>query len=1064
MDQVENPPDLIVDTSADIDIKEHQLTLEELQERLNVRISTLNPAKSVGLTQDDAKHRLETNGKNILSPPKRKPEILKFLEGFLNFFMLLLIAAGILSIITYALATAVIVNLYLGLVLFVIVIITVMIDYFQNRKAEQITKVFKTMLPLNSRVIREGLESVIKAEDLVTGDVVHLTTGDKVPADLRIFFTNNCKVERSSMTGESEPELLTVNPTDDNVLGSQNVALSGSLVVDGESYGIVFKTGDHTALGQIAKLASSKRQTVKKGKLCGLLGSPGDTTLEVEVKRFVFIIGCLSIGMAIIFFVIGIAQGQDPLFTFINGFITVIVANVPQGLPATVTSCLAIAAQRLAKKNVLVKRLTTMETLGAANVICSDKTGTLTQNKMTVTNLWFDYTSIPASDTYQSDSGATQNKSYLSLFRVAVLCNRAYFDSTNDEQTAIRKSLEKSGYDVRPSFEEKRNRPSLELRELGSGDTMPAASNKNSLDFNTETSLTLEEIETHLIIGDASESALLRYCSILTNTASIKQRFPKLFEIPFNSKNKWQLSIHQCDKKHLLVIKGAPEVILAKCSAALVNGEKVAVDDDFMAKYTTAYKAMAGNGERVLGFAHKKFVPEEGVQYLPGEESFPNQNFTFLGLISLQDPPRIGVKEAIDTCHTAGVRIVMVTGDHPYTAEAIAKQVGIIKHEKTRADIAKERGVDEAAVSLDDVGAIVVTGSEVNSFADEDWARAFSKAEIVFARTSPQNKLEIVKRFQMAGNVVAVTGDGVNDSPALKQADLGVAMGISGSDVAREAAEIILLDDNFPNIILGITEGRVIYDNLKKTIAYTLTHLWPEIVPVLCYLAFGLPLGLSAILVLMIDAGTELAPAISFAHEPPENDVMKRPPRNIKKDHLVAFPILSYAYLQIGMIETGLCFLSYFMVFYSYGIPASSLPFTFAYFTSTSPDFVVGDLTFTAAQQVQIISEVNAAWFLCIVMCQVFHVWMCKTRVISLFKHNVIKNWRMLLGIGVSLVILILIVYVPYIQIPFSTVAVPGWFWLPPVGMLIIVWPWCELRKFITRRHPKGRFAKGFAW
>jgi sodium/potassium-transporting ATPase subunit alpha len=347
---------------------------------------------------------------------------------------------------------------------------------------------------------------------------------------------------------------------------------------------------------------------------------------------------------------------------------------------------------------------------------------------------------------------------------------------------------------------------------------------------------------------------------------------------------------------------------------------------------------------------------------------------------------------------------------------------------------------------------------------DKDWDRVLSKKEIVFARTSPQNKLEIVKQNQLRGNVVAVTGDGVNDSPALKQADLGVAMGISGSDVAREAAELVLLDDNFASIISAIHEGRVIYDNLKKTIAYTLSHLWPEILPVLLFLAAGMPLGLSSLLVLMIDLGTELFPAISLAYEKPEADVMTRPPRDVKKDHLVSFSLLSYSYLQVGMIEVGLCFISYFLIFYSHGIPASALPRTTDYFKSGAPIFKVSDeLEFTEEQQLEIIKQVNAAWFMCVVLCQFFHIWVCKTRIVSVFKHTM-KNWLMFVGVGVALALMVLFVYVPGVQTAFGTANPPGWVWAPPAGMLLLVWPLTEIRKYIGRKYPKSKAAKRFVW
>ncbi len=784
-------------------------------------------------------------------------------------------------------------------------------------------------------------------------------------------------------------------------------------------------------------------------------------------------------------------------------------------MPATVTSCLSIASNRLAKKNVLVKRMNTVETLGAANVICSDKTGTLTMNQMTVMNMWFDQSFLPAKSTMDLGNQFIHSKTYLTLFRIAALCNRAYFDKPADPEHEEgledrRRSLEREGFtDVRPSFERNRSgpRPSIELTEdnkfevrLQRGNNRAGPTYRPSMEGGRaegrpsleggrvegrpsmeggdrgKQSLELINFENEarietagkIIVGDASETALFRYTSTFADVDTIRARFPKVFEIPFNSTNKWQLSIHDtrnAKKKHLLVIKGAPERILLKCKKALINGRKIDIDDAFREQYDRAYKTFGGAGERVLGFAQKKFLPEPHVKYDELHPNFPTEGYTFVGLISLEDPPREGVPEAIQTCHEAGIKVIMVTGDHPFTAEAIARKVGIIGVERTREEVAKMRGVDPKEVTHDEFGAVVVPGSEIDNLTEEDWNHILSKPEIVFARTSPQQKLEIVKNNQRRGNVVAVTGDGVNDSPALKQADLGVAMGISGSDVAREAAEVVLLDDNFPSIIVGIREGRVIYDNLKKTIAYTLAHLAPEIVPVLCTLAFGIPIAMNSILILLIDCGTELAPAISFAYETPEGDIMKRKPRDVKRDHLVNLQLLLYSYLQAGLVITGLSFLTYFLIFMKYGIPASALPFSSDthWINSGAQNFTVGDLTFTAEDQANILAEVQSGYWITLVMCQFWHVWMCKTRVISLFKHNM-RNWTMNMGVIIEVCLLVIVVYVPFLHFPFGSANVDGYYWLVNLGMVVIIWPWAEIRKAITRKYPQSKFSRAFAW
>ncbi|CBY34902.1 unnamed protein product [Oikopleura dioica] len=502
--------------------------------------------------------------------------------------------------------------------------------------------------------------------------------------------------------------------------------------------GIVIRCGDATVKGRIAALASNV--------------DSGDTPIAQEIEHFIHIITGVAVFLGVTFFILSIFLGYKWLEAVIF-LIGIIVANVPEGLLATVTVCLTLTAKRMAKKNCLVKNLEAVETLGSTSTICSDKTGTLTQNRMTVAHLWFDH-KIHEVDTTENSSGDTA--------------------------------------------------------------------------------------------GDASESALLKCCEkSMGNVEAIRASNPKVAEIPFNSTNKWQLSIHEVEGKNLLVMKGAPERIVDRCNKILVNGVEEEKPADFQTTFENANAHLGG----MVGF---KFDTEE--------MNFPSEDLVFVGLMAMIDPPRAAVPDAVAKCRSAGIKVIMVTGDHPVTAAAIARQVGIISDgSKTVDELAKElRELDDS--DLDEI--------------------LRNHPEIVFARTSPQQKLIIVDGCQRAGQVVAVTGDGVNDSPALKKADIGVAMGIAGSDVSKQAADMILLDDNFASIVTGVEEGRLIFDNLKKSIAYTLTSNIPEISPFLIFILFSIPLPLGTVTILCIDLGTDLLPAISLAYETAESDIMKRDPRN----------------------------------------------------------------------------------------------------------------------------------------------------------------------------------------
>merc|ERR1711892_218950 len=501
--------------------------------------------------------------------------------------------------------------------------------------------------------------------------------------------------------------------------------------------------------------------------------------------------------------------------------------------------------------------------------------------------------------------------------------------------------------------------------------------------------------------GDASESALLKCCELMMGSVDgIRKKNPKVVEIPFNSTNKWQLSIHEVpdNTQYLLVMKGAPERILDRCSTIMINGELQDLTESWKTRYNEAYMELGGMGERVLGMAHS-YMDEatypKGFKFDTDEVNFETENLTFVGLMSMIDPPRAAVPDAVAKCRSAGIKVIMVTGDHPITAKAIARSVGIISEgNKTVEDIAEERGIPVADVDVKEAKAAVVPGSDLRDMTDEDLDTILrNHPEIVFARTSPQQKLIIVDGCQRAGQIVAVTGDGVNDSPALKKADIGVAMGIAGSDVSKQAADMILLDDNFASIVTGVEEGRLIFDTLKKSIAYTLTSNIPEISPFLLFILADVPLPLGTVTILCIDLGTDMVPAISMAYEQAESDIMKRQPRNPFTDKLVNERLISMAYGQIGMIQASAGFFVYFVILCENGFwPSRLFGIRRAWDSAAANDLEDSyGQEWTYADRKILEYTCHTAFFVSIVVVQWADLVICKTRKNSVFQQGM-KN------------------------------------------------------------------------
>uniref|UniRef100_A0A8C3KB67 Na(+)/K(+)-exchanging ATPase n=1 Tax=Calidris pygmaea TaxID=425635 RepID=A0A8C3KB67_9CHAR len=656
-------------------------------------------------------------------------------------------------------------KLYLAIALIAVVVVTGCFGYYQEFKSTNIIASFKNLVPQQATVIREGDKLQINANELVVGDLVEIKGGDRVPADIRIISAQGCKVDNSSLTGESEPQTRSPECTHDSPLETRNIAFFSTMCLEGTAVGLVINTGDRTIIGRIASLASG----VENEK----------TPIAIEIEHFVDIIAGLAIFFGATFFVVAMVIGY-PFLRAMVFFMAIVVAYVPEGLLATVTVCLSLTAKRLARKNCVVKNLEAVETLGSTSVICSDKTGTLTQNRMTVAHLWFD-NQIHTADTTEDQSGQSFDQSsetWTMLSRVVTLCNRAQFKPGQDDVPVAKRD----------------------------------------------------------VIGDASETALLKFAEVTVGPVTeARGRFPKVAELPFNSTNKFQLSVHEAGERQLLVLKGAPERVLERCSTVLLKGQELALDAQWREAFEGAYAELGGRGERVLGEGHGR---PQGTSRTP--------------VRTMGHPTR-----------DPGVpQVIMVTGDHPITAKAIAAAVGIISEgSETPEEVASRLRVPLERVDPRwDPG--VGEGTKLAAMtpgALEGLLRAHP--EMVFARTSPQQKLVIVESCQRLGAIVAVTGDGVNDSPALKKADIGVAMGIAGSDAAKNAADMILLDDNFASIVTGVEQGRLIFDNLKKSIAYTLTKNIPELTPYLIYITASVPLPLGCITILFIELCTDIVSA-----------------------------------------------------------------------------------------------------------------------------------------------------------------------------------------------------------
>ncbi|KAI1441150.1 hypothetical protein F5Y02DRAFT_431454 [Annulohypoxylon stygium] len=970
----------------------------------------LNVDPNQGLSKSAAAMRLERDGENTLPRPKTNYLKKLFFYVFGGFCSVLWVGVIIFFICWKPLSNPPSpTNLALAVLVLIVIAFQACFSAVQDWSTQRTMKSITDLLPSETLVVREGKPIFVPANKLVAGDIVNLKMGNRVPADIRLLnHSGDIRFDRSVLTGESEETEGTVNATDPNILESRNIALMGSVVVNGTGNGVVILTGARSVMGRIAHAMSSVDEK--------------PTLIQREIWRFVRIIVCLTVCLALLIALtwVGWLRRDHPgylnVVAMLNNVMGTVVAFIPEGMPIAVSLTLMMVARRMKAVDVLPKGLSTVETLGCVNVICSDKTGTLTQNQMRVTSLCsLDEQPSPNEITQTLENQDTTHTTR-KLQSAALLCNDASFDPTS--------------------------------LHLG--------------------------LNERTVQGNATDAALLRFFAHGRTHDQLKGAHPKAFQIPFNSKNKWMLTMYRdiepeekTANQYQVYVKGAPDVLFPGCTKywSSKSDSVQPLDAEARSAFKTFQDQLSNNAERVIVLCEKKMIPasQHGTNEFSDEIAREAvQGLTVIGILGILDPPRPEAKTTIAECRRAGARFFMVTGDYGLTAAAIARSLGIFTGQGRVDHIEDVRDRTMSSSVADDntfsgLGrSLLLEGSGLSGLVKEDWDMICEYEEIVFARTTPEQKLRIVNEFQERDNVVAVTGDGVNDAPALRAADVGVAVG-SGSDVAIEAADLVLLD-RFDSILEAIRLGRLVFQNLQKVIAYLLSAgSWSEIWPVILNVFFGVPLPLSSFLMIIICVFTDLFSSLSLIMEKAEFDLLSLPPRNHKRDHLITTRIYGQAYLFTGSMETCTAHAMFFLYMWRYaGIPVRELFLLFEGYSESFHGYSQEQLTaFNNTGQ--------CVYFVTLVFLQWGNLLAVRNRRLSIVQADPFTKQRrnpwLILSMIISLVIAIFVTEVPGLQTLFGTASVPIEFWLIPIPLALGILMMDEIRKLLVRIFPRGPIA-----